>query len=226
MPVSGKQFNNNIPYGSYIDLKSVKEEVVVGVQWYNEACGTVVDIDLSLTNESSKLGWNSEFVNADAVYSGDVVNGDNGAVELFLLKNTNRATAYAVNVNLFTVNKNIPYSFFIAKPNTDYHPYKNTMVDPNTIMYQAPQLIGVNGNQQNTIGILTEDKFIIDVLPSSKNVSGIPPATYMDAVVKYMTSKLTVDVIPLGESNTPLEECEHKLDLNNPSKDILMLLVK
>lgn len=76
LPTSEKMFVGNIPTGT----KFIGEKLAVGIYWENSWGAT--DLDLSGVNLSGKIGWNATYNQEDSLlYSGDMTNAPNGAVE-------------------------------------------------------------------------------------------------------------------------------------------------
>lgn len=82
-PTSEKQFVGNIPYGSYIELPE-KTDLCIAVRWEN--VGTCrVDLDLHMYSATRSFGWDANYrsESRDVLYSGDVTDAWNGAVEAY-----------------------------------------------------------------------------------------------------------------------------------------------
>jgi len=83
LPATEKQFTGNFPSGSYIDIP---EDMIVGIHWTNIGSDWI-DIDLSLSNSSGKIGWDGGHRNerGSILFSGDNTSAPepHGASELF-----------------------------------------------------------------------------------------------------------------------------------------------
>lgn len=85
LPATEKQFVGNLPNGSYV---TVPEDLIVGIHWFNT--DKRVDLDLSVTGLSGKVGWDSSYRTGErnVLFSGDITSAPkpNGASELFYLR--------------------------------------------------------------------------------------------------------------------------------------------
>jgi hypothetical protein len=87
IPYTLNEFCGNIPNGSTITYPfDDSDYVAVGVTWYNTPEGQRVDLDLSVSNESSKIGWDGSYGDSEVVFSGDITDAENGAAELLYFK--------------------------------------------------------------------------------------------------------------------------------------------
>jgi len=129
LPTSEKMFVGNIPTGS----KFFGETLAVGVYWENK--WGAHDIDLSGLNIGGKIGWNAEYKqgNGDLMYSGDITDAPNGAVEYLYAKNgLNEPTL--VNSNVFSGQGNCEYKIIVGKGDQiDY----NFMMNPNHLFLET-----------------------------------------------------------------------------------------
>ena len=133
VPTTEKQFIGNIPSGTMFDFDS---DAVLGVYW--ESAYGVEDIDLSLMNGHSKIGWNTDYKSEDALYSGDVTHGGNGASEFMYIKNSLDTPSLLMS-NLYCGEIGCTYKIIIGKDSridsgnfqSDY------MLDPNNIILQV-----------------------------------------------------------------------------------------
>ena len=97
LPVSRKQTIGNLPYGTTITVDSPK--ISSGIHWINS--GGASDLDLSTVDgKGLRVGWGefSGYVDDEIVFSGDVVNAPNGAMEFMTSENTE----YGLFVNIFS----------------------------------------------------------------------------------------------------------------------------
>lgn len=95
LPTSEKMFVGNIPTGT----RFYGKKLAVGVYWEN-AWGAY-DLDLSGVNLGGKVGWNARYSQegGNLMYSGDITNAPNGAVEyLYANKGLNYDTIIQNNV--------------------------------------------------------------------------------------------------------------------------------
>lgn len=137
LPTSQKQFVNNVPQGSYIELKRA-DNLIVGVHWKNCPKGRV-DLDLHIINPDMHIGWNGQYKDEDKdfYFSGDITNPDEklGATEVFFI-----SSQYGPNNFILTLNNyispdcDIEYEFFIAYHNEE-ELNKEYTVDPNNVLF-------------------------------------------------------------------------------------------
>jgi len=203
VPTTGKQFIANIPFGTYIN---VNKPVVIGIYWENYK-GKRIDLDLSLTNEKQKIGWNSDFYNKNqtTVFSGDVTNAKNGASELFYINEDK--PLYKVNINFFNfmeyIIKDFNFKFFIADSNKEEAKRLkiNYMIDTNKVIFSSK----FNFNNKNlSTGVLIDDIFVFDNFSIPKTVEGLTPKDYFEALKIEVLSKLRFSDLKIdfkGEKN-------------------------
>ena len=147
-PTSEKQFVNNIPEGSYVELP-VDKNLIFAVHWNNlENCdddlydNSRVDLDMHLINTSEQFGWNTNYRRQDArvLFSGDVTSAPVplGATEAYFISYKLKEAAYMATLNDFTEhNRPVPYEFIIASDDVaDSSFQKNYMIDPNKIIHK------------------------------------------------------------------------------------------
>jgi hypothetical protein len=92
MPVSGKQFLCDVPFGTKISGFNV-----IGIYWHNVGEESI-DLDFSATNEIIKIGWNSEWREENIIFSGDMTDAKNGASESFYIDKG----IYSFKINYFS----------------------------------------------------------------------------------------------------------------------------
>lgn len=139
VPQSEKQFDGNIPQGSYINIKKDKN-VVIGVHWKN-LNDNRVDLDLHLQNKDEQYGWNTSYKSyKDNVFiSGDMTNAPlpEGATEVMYIGHTVEDRALLLTLNDYTQNnKIVPYEFVIAydTENLPEISHSKYVLDPNNII--------------------------------------------------------------------------------------------
>jgi hypothetical protein len=143
LPTSEKMFVGNIPTGT----RFVGEKLVVGVHWENSYGAR--DIDLSGLNIGGKVGWNSSYnYRNKLLYSGDITNAPNGAVEYLHAKN-GLDSPTLVQTNIFNGDDDCRYDIILSQGdeiNRDF------MMNPNNLFLNIP----TNSVQKQTIlGIFT-----------------------------------------------------------------------
>jgi hypothetical protein len=97
LPTSEKMYVGNIPTGS----KFYGSKLAVGIYWRNSWGAN--DLDLSGQSIDGKIGWDRSFYNEDQtlIFSGDITNAPNGAVE-YLYAKTGLKTPVLVKNNVFS----------------------------------------------------------------------------------------------------------------------------
>lgn len=182
LPSSEKNFIGSIPVGSYIALKD-NEAGIVGINW--KEINGAVDLDLSLMGVNGvKYGWNSNYRNTDnsIIYSGDVTRADPEATELFYCKDVSGFNNMMVYVNLYRGDLNAKYHIFFAKASTDYTARKNSMVDPNDIIFMSEMTCE---QTQSNVGFFSDNKFYFLKL-SSGNSAVVGTNAHSSAYQKHL----------------------------------------
>jgi len=203
LPTSGKQFIGNIPNGTIIENFNI-----VGIYWEN-VDNKSIDLDLSLTNVYEKLGWNGAYSNMDFIYSGDMTDAKEGAVECFYLKNKTEKP-YSLKVNFYNfLDKNIPVTLWAGKINSkDEIPNKN-MVDD--IIFKTH--FELNENQiQKQLGVILEDKlYVAEFLLPFQNISKIDYDETYQAIDIYLRSRIRFKDLNLIQGQNEIELDKDKL---------------
>lgn len=147
LPTSEKMFVGNVPTGSKFFGKSM----AVGVYWENS--WGAHDLDLSGLNIGGKVGWNSEFKQGqgDLMYSGDITDAPNGAVEYLHAQNGLKEPTLVRN-NVYYGEGNCEYKIIIGQgDNIDY----DYMMNPNNLFLETKCQSVQN---QMILGILLPNK--------------------------------------------------------------------
>ncbi len=112
-PISEKQFIGCIPYGTKVDGGD-NAELTAAIHWENYR-GERTDLDLHMSSATEQFGWNSSYRREDrqVLYSGDMTDAKNGAVEAFKFV-PNEEDMYLLSVNNFTAYKGVPFEFFMT----------------------------------------------------------------------------------------------------------------
>ena len=173
-PTSEKQFNGNIPEGSYLEIPR-GEDLVYGVHWANILNGVNqessyygemsrrgseerVDLDLKQMNKSEIFGWDASYrsKSGNILFSGDVTDAPNpnGATELFYVDKNYGYGAFLITLNMFTGNsQDVPFEFVIAKGDgTDIR--KNYVINPNNILEKMDMIIK-KSERQMVVGFIS-----------------------------------------------------------------------
>jgi len=142
LPTSEKQMIGNIPFGT----KFKGDKLIVGVYWENSYGAN--DIDVSAINVDGKVGWNSEYNRNNLMYSGDITNAPEGAVE-YMYSSDEFANSLIMS-NIYSGDSNTRYKIVIGKGNdTSY----NYMINPDNMFCS----IDTNSVQNQTILGLLEN---------------------------------------------------------------------
>jgi hypothetical protein len=128
LPTSEKMFVGNIPTGT----RFYAENMAVGMYWENDWGAR--DLDLSGLNIGGKIGWNASYGEGGGklIYSGDITNAPNGAVEYLYAKKQLREPTL-VNMNVFSGSQNSGYQIIIGAGD---EVSKDYMMNPNNLMVQ------------------------------------------------------------------------------------------
>ena len=173
-PTSEKQFNGNIPEGSYLEIPR-GEDLVYGVHWTNILNGTNqessyygemprrgpeerVDLDLKQMNKSEIFGWDASYrsKSGNILFSGDVTDAPNpnGATELFYVDKNYGYGAFLITLNMFTGNsQDVPFEFVIAKGDGT-NVRKNYVINPNNILEKIDMIIK-KSERQMVVGFIS-----------------------------------------------------------------------
>ena len=152
-PTSEKQFVNDIPEGSYVELPADKN-LIFAVHWNNlepqesiknkagRDCDSRVDLDMHMMNSSRQFGWNTSYRDerSQILFSGDVTSASapHGATEAYFISHKLKEAAYLITLNDFNGhNRPVPYEFIVASDDVASSSFsRDYMVDPNKIIYK------------------------------------------------------------------------------------------
>lgn len=125
LPTSEKMFVGNIPTGTAF----YGEKLAVGVYWENS--WGAKDLDISGLNIGGKIGWNADYSQqgGSLMYSGDITNAPNGAVE-YLYANSGLNDPTLIKNNVFSGDKNCDYKIIIGEGDDISKDY---MMNPNNL---------------------------------------------------------------------------------------------
>lgn len=194
LPTTEKQFVGNIPSGSYVE---VDEDMVFGVSWSNVERHRI-DLDLSISNISGKIGWDGAYRGNDTQFSGDITDAPNGATEVFRIGNQAEGL-WTCNLNFFNYEENckVPFKMFVGSDSQAIN--KNYLVDSNKVKLVVDSEF--DGERQKTLGVVYADentrRFIFaetafDNLRSSRHTD------YAQYALDYIKSQYT-EVIDLNQ---------------------------
>lgn len=174
-PTSEKQFNGNIPDGSYLEIPR-EDNFIYGIHWTNLKKSNVedstgfygeqtkageerVDLDLKQMNKSAVFGWDASYrsESGNILFSGDMTNAPlpNGATELFYVNQNYGHGAFLITLNMFTSNsKDVPFEFVIAKATHSSNTRVNYVLDPNNILEKIDMVVK-KSERQKVVGFIT-----------------------------------------------------------------------
>lgn len=225
LPTSEKMFVGNIPTGS----KFFGEALAVGVYWENKWGAN--DIDLSGLNIAGKVGWNAQYKQGDGglIYSGDMTDAPNGAVEYLYAKNgLNEPTL--VNSNVYSGKGDCEYKIVVGKGDKiDY----NFMMNPNYLFLETKcQSV----QKQTILGMLIPEKnrqcfVILNFGAGECRVSGNSDVTITatKALFQQWSNPISLKDIIIafgGEIVSNIENSDYNLSLDNLQKDSFINIFK
>lgn len=171
VPTSEKQFNGNIPEGSYLEVPR-NGNMVYGVHWTNierensyksnfygeptRKGEERVDLDLKQMNKSEVFGWDASYRGSGILFSGDVTDAPlpKGATELYHVDKNFGYGAYLITLNMFTSNsQDVPFEFVIAK-GENANVRQNHVIDPNNILEKINMVVKKD-ERQKVVGFIT-----------------------------------------------------------------------
>ena len=126
LPTSEKMFVGNVPVGT----KFTDSMLAAGIYWENSWGAT--DLDLSTIDASGvKVGWNSSYwgQDDDILYSGDITNAPDGAVEYMHVKKGLKYPVLLLN-NVYSGEEDCDYKIVVGQ-GEDVS--RKTMMDPNKV---------------------------------------------------------------------------------------------
>ncbi len=225
LPTSEKMFVGNIPTGS----KFFGDSLAIGIYWENQ--WGAHDIDLSGLNIGGKIGWNSEYKqgNGELMYSGDITDAPNGAVEYLYAKNGLKEPTL-INSNIFSGSGNSEYKIVVGKGDQiDY----NFMMNPNHLFLETKcQSV----QKQTILGVLIPEKnkqcfVILNFGAGQSRVSGNSEITITatQALFQQWSNPISFRQIIIafgGEIVNETENAEYNLSLNNLQKDSFIKIFK
>lgn len=140
LPTSEKLFVGNIPTGTKFHGKSL----AAGIYWENSWGAR--DLDLSALSIGGKIGWNSDYYDYDAglIYSGDLTDATNGAVEYLHISKNNTLTPALVMNNVYSGDEKSQYKIVVGEGEDITREY---MMNPNKVMAE----IKTSSVQKNTV---------------------------------------------------------------------------
>ncbi len=223
-PVTGKQFVNNFPYGTSVELG---DNFAVGIYWENYN-GYRIDLDLSGLSVGGKIGWNSSYYNesGSAVFSGDMTSAHRGACEaLYFNSNSYR---YIISSNFYNYNrviaKELQAQFFLSKMTKDtLEKNPQYLLDKNNIILST---VFKHTHRGIILGLVYGNRFYFFGNNSNKRISAIE-RDYIYYIGSEALTRMTLNKALKGLVNFVSTPDESDIDLS-PDKvtadDFLMLL--
>ena len=123
LPISRKQCTGRLPHGTLIRVGD-GNHISAGIHWRNEWGAS--DLDLSLIDhDGNRVGWGeySAYVDTDRVFSGDVTDAADGAMEFVVSQDAD----YALFLNIFNGNIGAGYELVVG---TNADPSSRWITDP------------------------------------------------------------------------------------------------
>lgn len=230
LPSSEKQFTGDIPLGSYVNVDT---NMVAGVHWEN-VDNNRVDLDLSLVNSTTKIGWDGDYrsSNRDILFSGDITDAPkpNGASELFYLSNT-KPGVYLMYVNYFNYSKwddlTVPFKILVAEEK-DANFKKLYIVNPNDVkcvvktdMNKKQKLLGmiyVSSNHDKRFYFIGSDigeKVTSGWIKYSEYIQDYLKKTFTDCVLLRYVLKRAGAILVDNEEEADINLSPEQLDKNS-----------
>ncbi len=134
VPSSDKQFAGPFPVGSYV---TTPRDTVFGIHWFNVGDRSI-DLDLSLLSADGKVGWDAEYRNEEALFSGDITDAPRpkGATELFYVKDGIKPNLVMCNYYNFSSTVPVDAKIIVAQE-APKKLTENYMVDVNRVVAKA-----------------------------------------------------------------------------------------
>lgn len=219
LPTSEKMFVGNVPTGT----KFIGKKLAVGIYWENGWGAR--DLDLSGNNIEGKVGWNSDYSqgNGKLMYSGDITNAPNGAVE-YLYASNGLSSKTLVNVNVYYGDEQSGYKIIIGKGDSIDKDYMmnpgNLFVDIKTETVQ----------KNNTVGLFLPEEENQSFVVLNFGAGGRHISTYseleLNAFIQEWSNPFSLNELldTLGVEMTDKDNCTIDLSLDNLEKDTFINL--
>jgi hypothetical protein len=223
LPTSEKMFVGNIPTGTKFSGK----KMAVGIYWENDWGAR--DLDLSGMNVAGKIGWNATYQqgNADLLFSGDITNAPDGAVE-YLYANKGLAEPTLVMNNVYFGDEKSGYKIIVGKGDKISKDY---MMDPNNLFaevrtesVQKQTVLGIFLPTDKALDMNGQSFVLLNFGAGHVHVSGNSPvaATATKALFQQWSKPLTFKKVlfKLGADLVDFpEEADHDFSLDKLEKD-------
>jgi len=229
LPTSEKSFIGNVPMLTKV---SSKKSINVGCYWENSWGASDIDIS-SIDVSARKIGWNSDYYDESEsiIYSGDLTDATNGAVEF--LKFSNKCTDQLVYLNVYHGNDNSGYNIVVGNGDVEFGHDTNQMMKVENIIMQANK---TTRNRESILGLVQRKndmyQFTFTEFDSGINsVSGGKNAPMTISAIKSQSNnRLSLSTVleKLGYivHNDPNKDCDIDLSPNNLTKTSIIDLFK
>lgn len=223
LPTSEKMYVGNIPTGT----KFFGDALAVGVYWENEWGAR--DIDLSGLNIGGKIGWNANYnqANGSLMYSGDITDAPNGAVE-YLYANKGLKSPTLINSNVYSGLTNTKYKIIVGEGDGINYDY---MMNPNKLFAEVKC---ESVQRQTILGMLipsgkTQSFVLLNFGAGHTRVSGNSEISMLatKALYQQWSNPITLhEIIELlgGEITTDKDKANYNLSLDAINKDSFIKL--
>lgn len=233
LPATEKQFTGYFPSGSCVVLP---KDMIVGIHWDN-VDGHRIDLDLSLTSLSGKVGWDASYQTegGKVLFSGDVTDAcdEDGASELFYVKKQ-EPQAFIMMVNYYNQHEGVPVPFKILVGHQKVTRLtQNYTIDPNNVVAMASTKID---EKQKMLGLLVTDtdecRFYFVEGAVGKSITTYSDAPYITQSREYMLAyyrnsiRLDDVLVKAGAKLVDAEDADIDLSPERLEKDTILNLVK
>jgi hypothetical protein len=231
-PTSGKQFLGEVPFGTKF---MTKKSLVIGVHWFNT--DAIVDLDLSCSSLTEKMGWDGRYRNGSFAFSGDITDAPKpyGSTESFLVREDAKDGIYIFRLNFFSGGSDsVPYTLFVSEEDEPEMVANHYMTKKDNIKFYTQAEIDRNNRQRN-IGVLKVERgvktFVIYEMASGKGITA-RNSSILEHTINYYSTFLDqmLDLKRILEYvNVPIVETAEKADIDlsipNLTKDTLLNLL-
>lgn len=222
IPTSEKMFVGNIPTGTKIS----GDKLAVGIYWENSWGAN--DLDLAGINVGGKVGWNSSYnQKAHLMFSGDITNAPNGAVE-YLYANNGLVNSTIVTNNVYSGDPNTQFKLIVGKGDDVTKDYmmnpENLILDVKSETVQANSILGLFLPQEDK----TQSFVILNFGSGNRSVS-MYDENQSKALVQQWGNPLTFNdiLVSLGaELVNDRDDATIDLSLDSLEKDTLINIFK
>jgi len=235
LPTTDKMFVGNVPSGSHLTIKG---SLIAGVHWTNLTEESnwgegSVDLDLSFTDISGKIGWNTRFrdESRDIMFSGDMTDAPlpKGASEWITVRD-DKEVCGILTLNPFRPRKaGVPYKIIVG--NAPEGVRRKHIVDPNDIRFVVPTETSGSGQ---VFGLITsnadEKRFYFVTMGSSSSrvsIAGRESDLQRQYLLDYYSSCVSLEniLVQAGAQIVREGDCDVDMSLENIQKDAVITLL-